>query len=144
LAVSAAGAADDGSNRTVSAAFFGGGSAVPQNFLWSGWGSNTAYFDYYQWWREHYFMRNLYMNLRIPPKVNPCKCVRCCRLKAVKAGCMFSWLHVQLVGILPCPPSQPAPHTATPTYFKGTTRIGSSTTRSPLAPSTPSTASSSL
>jgi hypothetical protein len=61
------------SNRTISAAFFGGGGWNTNNFMWQGWGQNYFYYDYYQWWREHYFLRNLYMNLRIPPKVNPCK-----------------------------------------------------------------------
>jgi hypothetical protein len=69
VGVVAAGVAD----RNISAAFFGGGGWNTNNNLWQGWGMNYYYFDYYQWWREHYFLRNMYMNLRIPPKVNPCK-----------------------------------------------------------------------
>lgn len=60
-------------DRNISAAFFASGGWNTNNFLWQGWGMNYYYFDYYQWWREHYFLRNMYMNLRIPPKVNPCK-----------------------------------------------------------------------
>jgi hypothetical protein len=68
--VSIAAAAAD---RNISAAFFASGGWNTNNNLWQGWGMNYFYFDYYQWWREHYFLRNLYMNTRIPPRVNPCK-----------------------------------------------------------------------
>jgi hypothetical protein len=62
-----------GRNGTVSAQFI-----LTPNFAfagWSGWSylDNSYYYNYYQYWREYYFLRNLYMNLRIPPKVNPCK-----------------------------------------------------------------------
>lgn len=75
---SAAGGASVGvaaaaADRNISAAFLASGGWNTNNFMWQGWGMNYYYFDYYQWWREHYFLRNLYMNLRIPPKVNPCK-----------------------------------------------------------------------
>ena len=42
---------------------------------WSGWGSNTVddYYEYYTYWKEYYFLRNLYMNIRIPIQQNPCK-----------------------------------------------------------------------
>lgn len=58
---------------TASANLFVGGTPGFQG--WTGWGYNDAstYSSYYQFWREHYFLRNLYMNLRIPPKINPCK-----------------------------------------------------------------------
>eukprot|EP00775_Hariotina_reticulata_P007431 gene7431-7640_t len=62
-----------GRNGTVSAQFI-----LTPSFAfagWNGWGylDNSFYYNYYQYWREYYFLRNLYMNLRIPPKVNPCK-----------------------------------------------------------------------
>jgi hypothetical protein len=70
VSIAAAAAATD---RNISAALFASGGWNTNNFLWQGWGMNYFYFDYYQWWREHYFLRNLYMNTRIPPRVNPCK-----------------------------------------------------------------------
>jgi hypothetical protein len=72
-AAASAAAAAGVPDRNIQAAFFSNGGWGTNNFLWQGWGMNYYYYDYYQWWREHYFMRNLYMNLRIPPKVNPCK-----------------------------------------------------------------------
>jgi hypothetical protein len=42
---------------------------------WSGWGTNNVddYYQYYTYWKEYYFLRNLYMNIRIPIQQNPCK-----------------------------------------------------------------------
>jgi hypothetical protein len=88
---SSSGAADNPSDRptgTVSAAFFGGGWGGGID-PWNGWGycggsCGAGYGGYYKWWKEHYFLRNLYMNLRIPPKTNPCKFY-----KVRSAGCKF-------------------------------------------------------
>jgi hypothetical protein len=73
---SAAGAASP--SGTVSAAFLGGGGWGGGIDPWTGWGwcggsCGNGFGGYYKWWKEHYFLRNLYMNLRIPPKTNPCK-----------------------------------------------------------------------
>jgi hypothetical protein len=73
---SAAGAASP--SGTVSASFLGGGGWGGGIDPWTGWGwcggsCGNGFGGYYKWWKEHYFLRNLYMNLRIPPKTNPCK-----------------------------------------------------------------------
>lgn len=89
-AAAAAAAADDGpslnappapaaagTNRSgnVSAAnlFIGLGYPVGAwgGFQGWGWDNGLGYNGYYAWWREHYFLRNLYMQLRVPPKVCP-------------------------------------------------------------------------
>ncbi|WIA36785.1 hypothetical protein OEZ86_008040 [Tetradesmus obliquus] len=62
---------------TVSASFFIGSGWGGGIDPWNGWACGgscgAGWGGYYKWWKEHYFLRNLYMNLRIPPKTNPCK-----------------------------------------------------------------------
>jgi hypothetical protein len=62
---------------TVSASFLIGSGWGGGIDPWNGWACGgscgAGYGGYYKWWKEHYFLRNLYMNLRIPPKTNPCK-----------------------------------------------------------------------
>ncbi|KAF8065468.1 hypothetical protein HT031_003069 [Scenedesmus sp. PABB004] len=62
-----------GGGASVSNIFLGASAGAPiggwRGFTGWGYDSGANYFGYYDYWREHFFLRNLYMNLRD----NPCK-----------------------------------------------------------------------
>jgi hypothetical protein len=64
-----------GRQMQVSAANMSVAFSLGGDLWYSGWDGDllNTYQSFYSYWKEYYFMRNLYMNVRLPVAQNPCK-----------------------------------------------------------------------
>lgn len=64
-----------GQKMQVSAANMSVAFSLGGDLWYSGWNGDllNTYQSFYSYWKEYYFLRNLYMNVRLPVAQNPCK-----------------------------------------------------------------------